>query len=79
MRIILRDEEPVCQPPRRLAFTERKSKQTDRRMAQRRHYASEFFGICKSNRNGHIVESGTIKPSPTKTLAVRKFPEPTTI
>ncbi|GFW29450.1 retrovirus-related Pol polyprotein from transposon 17.6 [Trichonephila clavipes] len=28
---------------------------------------------------GHIIESGTIKPSPTKTLAVRKFPEPTTI
>ncbi|GFX40417.1 retrovirus-related Pol polyprotein from transposon 17.6 [Trichonephila clavipes] len=28
---------------------------------------------------GHIEESGTIKPSPTKTLAVRKFPEPTTI
>ncbi|GFX41904.1 transposon Tf2-8 polyprotein [Trichonephila clavipes] len=28
---------------------------------------------------GHIVESGTIKPSPTKTIAVRKFPEPTTI
>ncbi|GFW44820.1 retrovirus-related Pol polyprotein from transposon 17.6 [Trichonephila clavipes] len=28
---------------------------------------------------GHIVESGTSKPSPTKTLAVRKFPEPTTI
>ncbi|GFU03003.1 retrovirus-related Pol polyprotein from transposon 17.6 [Trichonephila clavipes] len=28
---------------------------------------------------GHIVESGTIKPSPTKTPAVRKFPEPTTI
>ncbi|GFW77804.1 hypothetical protein TNCV_3403801 [Trichonephila clavipes] len=28
---------------------------------------------------GHIVESRTIKPSPTKTLAVRKFPEPTTI
>ncbi|GFU35316.1 retrovirus-related Pol polyprotein from transposon 17.6 [Trichonephila clavipes] len=27
---------------------------------------------------GHIVESGTIKPSPTKTLAVRKFLEPTT-
>ncbi|GFX34464.1 transposon Ty3-I Gag-Pol polyprotein [Trichonephila clavipes] len=21
-------------------------------MAQRRHYTSEFFGICKSNRNG---------------------------
>ncbi|GFX55195.1 retrovirus-related Pol polyprotein from transposon 17.6 [Trichonephila clavipes] len=127
MRIILKDEEPVCQPPRRLAFTERQEvKQTDRRMAQRRHYTSEFCGICKSNRNGkkkdgssrmcidyrklnqklvkdkfplpiiedvldtlqeakkieflgHIVESGTIKPSPTKTLAVRKFPEPTTI
>ncbi|GFX92977.1 retrovirus-related Pol polyprotein from transposon 17.6 [Trichonephila clavipes] len=28
---------------------------------------------------GHIVESGNIKPSPTKTIAVRKFPEPTTI
>ncbi|GFU34774.1 retrovirus-related Pol polyprotein from transposon 17.6 [Trichonephila clavipes] len=28
---------------------------------------------------GQIVESGAIKPSPTKTLAVRKFPEPTTI
>ncbi|GFY02897.1 retrovirus-related Pol polyprotein from transposon 297 [Trichonephila clavipes] len=28
---------------------------------------------------GHIVESGTIKPSPTKSLAVRKFPGPTTI
>ncbi|GFW16401.1 retrovirus-related Pol polyprotein from transposon 17.6 [Trichonephila clavipes] len=28
---------------------------------------------------GRIVESGTIKPSPTKTLAVRKFLEPTTI
>ncbi|GFW19413.1 retrovirus-related Pol polyprotein from transposon 17.6 [Trichonephila clavipes] len=28
---------------------------------------------------GHIVESGTFKPSPTKTLAVRKFLEPTTI
>ncbi|GFT80449.1 RVP domain-containing protein [Trichonephila clavipes] len=24
MRIILKDEEPVCQPPRQLAFTERK-------------------------------------------------------
>ncbi|GFV98153.1 retrovirus-related Pol polyprotein from transposon 412 [Trichonephila clavipes] len=28
---------------------------------------------------GHIVESGIIKPSPTKTLAVQKFPEPRTI
>ncbi|GFW30883.1 RVP domain-containing protein [Trichonephila clavipes] len=26
MRIILKDEEPVCQPPRRLAFTERHKK-----------------------------------------------------
>ncbi|GFV81310.1 peptidase A2 domain-containing protein [Trichonephila clavipes] len=36
MRIILKDEEPVCQPPRRLAFTERQeiNKQIDRRMAQ---------------------------------------------
>ncbi|GFX96721.1 transposon Tf2-8 polyprotein [Trichonephila clavipes] len=90
-------------------------------MAQRRHYTSEFCGICKSNRNGkkkdgssrmcidyrklnqklvkdkfplpiiedvldtlqearsHCRKSGTIKPSPTKTLAVRKFPELTTI
>ncbi|GFX77896.1 retrovirus-related Pol polyprotein from transposon 412 [Trichonephila clavipes] len=29
-----------------------RSKQTDRRMAQRRHYTSEICGICKSNRNG---------------------------
>ncbi|GBN37777.1 Retrovirus-related Pol polyprotein from transposon 17.6 [Araneus ventricosus] len=28
---------------------------------------------------GHIVENGTIKPSTAKTLAVRKFPEPTTV
>ncbi|GFU87488.1 hypothetical protein TNCV_2446221 [Trichonephila clavipes] len=28
---------------------------------------------------GHIVESGTITPSTTKTLAIRKFSEPTTI
>ncbi|GBM60122.1 Transposon Ty3-I Gag-Pol polyprotein [Araneus ventricosus] len=27
----------------------------------------------------HIVENGTIKPSTAKTLAVRKFPEPTTV
>ncbi|GFW61490.1 retrovirus-related Pol polyprotein from transposon opus [Trichonephila clavipes] len=204
MRIILKDEEPVCQHPRRLAFTERQevNKQIEEWLNERRHYTSEFFRICKSNRNdtlqeakvystldlrngffhvdvdedcrkytsfivpdgqfefnkvpfglrtspgvfqryvssifrdltrkgivisylddlvipakneqegleklkiifevakkygleikfkkcqflkkkieflGHIVESGTIKPSPTKTLAVRKFPEPTTI
>ncbi|GFU96316.1 RVP domain-containing protein [Trichonephila clavipes] len=52
MRIILKDEEPVCQHPSRLAFTERQEVNTDRRMAQRRHYTSEFCGICKSNRNG---------------------------
>ncbi|GFV43591.1 retrovirus-related Pol polyprotein from transposon 412 [Trichonephila clavipes] len=53
MIIILKDEEPVCQHPRRLAFCRKtRSKQTDRRMTQRRHYTSEFYGICKSNRNG---------------------------
>ncbi|GFX78812.1 retrovirus-related Pol polyprotein from transposon 17.6 [Trichonephila clavipes] len=55
MRIILKVEEPVCQHPRRLAFTERQ--QTDRRMAQRRHYTSEFFRICKSNRNDTLQEA----------------------
>ncbi|GBM90468.1 Retrovirus-related Pol polyprotein from transposon opus [Araneus ventricosus] len=28
---------------------------------------------------GHIVENGTIKPSIAKKLAVRQFPEPTTV
>ncbi|GFX89410.1 transposon Ty3-I Gag-Pol polyprotein [Trichonephila clavipes] len=28
---------------------------------------------------GHVVENGAIKPSTAKTLAVRKFPEPTAI
>ncbi|GFV22150.1 hypothetical protein TNCV_3458331 [Trichonephila clavipes] len=41
MRIILKTENQ-SQPPRRLAFTERRSKQTDR-MAQRRHYKGCFF------------------------------------
>ncbi|GFU59522.1 retrovirus-related Pol polyprotein from transposon gypsy [Trichonephila clavipes] len=36
-------------------------------------------GVFQRYVSSHIVESGTIKPSPTKTLAVRKFPEPTTI
>ncbi|GFU51229.1 hypothetical protein TNCV_3076381 [Trichonephila clavipes] len=48
-------EEPGArQHPRRLAFTERqRSKETDRRMAQRRHYTSEVLqNTCKSNRNG---------------------------
>ncbi|GFV80895.1 retrovirus-related Pol polyprotein from transposon gypsy [Trichonephila clavipes] len=176
MRIILKDEEPVCQPPRRLAFTERQevNKQIEewlnegiirpssaeyaspivmvkkkdgssrmcidyRKLNQKlvkdkfplpiiedvldtlqeakvystldlrngffhvdvdedcRKYTSfivpdgqfEFnkvpFGLSTSPGvfqryvSSHIVESGTIKPSPTKTLAVRKFPEPTTI
>ncbi|GFY15112.1 retrovirus-related Pol polyprotein from transposon 297 [Trichonephila clavipes] len=80
MRIILKDEELDCQPPHRLAFTEKQEvNKKDRGMAQRRDYTSEFIGICKSDRNGHVVENGTIKPSSAKTLAVRKFPEPTTI
>ncbi|GFX32883.1 retrovirus-related Pol polyprotein from transposon 17.6 [Trichonephila clavipes] len=37
------------------------------------------FRVFQRYVSSHIVESGTIKPSPTKTLAVRKFPEPTTI
>ncbi|GFX77892.1 retrovirus-related Pol polyprotein from transposon gypsy [Trichonephila clavipes] len=171
MRIILKDEEPVCQHPRRLSFTERQevNKQIEewlnegiirprfaeyaspivmvkkrmcidyRKLNQKlvkdkfplpiiedvsdtlqeakvystldlrngffhvdvdedcRKYTSfivpdgqfEFnkvpFGLSTSPGvfqryvSSHIVESGTIKPSPTKTLAVRKFPEPTTI
>ncbi|GFU31021.1 RVP domain-containing protein [Trichonephila clavipes] len=51
MRIILKDEEPVCQPPRRLAFTERQevNKQIEEWLNEG-HYMSEFCGICKSNR-----------------------------
>ncbi|GFX05763.1 retrovirus-related Pol polyprotein from transposon gypsy [Trichonephila clavipes] len=157
MRIILKDEEPVCQPPRRLAFTERQevNKQIEEWLNEgiirpsSAEYASPivmklvkdkfplpiiedvldtlqeakvystldlrngFFhvdvdedcrkytsfivpdgqfefnkvpfglstspGVFQRYVSSHIVESGTIKPSPTKTLAVRKFPEPTTI
>ncbi|GFS82016.1 retrovirus-related Pol polyprotein from transposon gypsy [Trichonephila clavipes] len=42
-------------------------------------YLDDLIIPAKNEQEGHIVESGTIKPSPTKTLAVRKFPEPTTI
>ncbi|GIY89419.1 endonuclease [Caerostris extrusa] len=28
---------------------------------------------------GHIVENGTIRPSPAKTLAVKRFPVPTNV
>ncbi|GFX68385.1 retrovirus-related Pol polyprotein from transposon 297 [Trichonephila clavipes] len=42
-------------------------------------YLDDLVIPAKNEQEGHIVESGTIKPSPTKTLAVRKFPEPTTI
>ncbi|GFY12607.1 hypothetical protein TNCV_2447981 [Trichonephila clavipes] len=42
-------------------------------------YLDDLIIPVKNEQEGHIVESGTIKPSPTKTLAVRKFPEPTTI
>ncbi|GFW89461.1 retrovirus-related Pol polyprotein from transposon 17.6 [Trichonephila clavipes] len=40
-------------------------------------YLDDLVIPAKNEQEGHIVESGTIKPSPTKTLAVRKFPEPT--
>ncbi|GFU49995.1 hypothetical protein TNCV_2362701 [Trichonephila clavipes] len=42
-------------------------------------YLDDLVIPAKNEQEGRIVESGTIKPSPTKTLAVRKFPEPTTI
>ncbi|GFX20636.1 retrovirus-related Pol polyprotein from transposon 17.6 [Trichonephila clavipes] len=42
-------------------------------------YLDDLVIPAKNKQEGHIVESGTFKPSPTKTLAVRKFPEPTTI
>ncbi|GFX39857.1 retrovirus-related Pol polyprotein from transposon 17.6 [Trichonephila clavipes] len=42
-------------------------------------YLDDLVIPAKNEQEGHIVESGTIKPSPTKTLAVRKFPESTTI
>ncbi|GFX57976.1 retrovirus-related Pol polyprotein from transposon 297 [Trichonephila clavipes] len=122
MRIILKDEEPVCQHPRRLAFTERQevNKQIEEWLNEgiirpsSSEYASPIVMVKKKDGSsrmcidyrklnqklvkdkfplpiiedvldtlqeakGHIVESGTIKPSPTKTLAVRKFPEPTTM
>ncbi|GFS71119.1 retrovirus-related Pol polyprotein from transposon 17.6 [Trichonephila clavipes] len=130
MRIILKDEEPVCHPPRRLAFTERQevNKQIEEWFNEgiirpsSSEYASRIVMVKKKDgssrmciayrklnqklvkdqfplpliedvldtlqetkvystldlRNGHNVESVTIKPSPTKTLADRKFPEPTT-
>ncbi|GFU31397.1 retrovirus-related Pol polyprotein from transposon 412 [Trichonephila clavipes] len=53
MRIILKDEEPVCQPPRRLAFTERQevNKQMEEWLNEGIIRPSSA-GICKSNRNG---------------------------
>ncbi|GFW07881.1 hypothetical protein TNCV_3920141 [Trichonephila clavipes] len=42
-------------------------------------YLDDLVIPAKNEQEGHIVESATIRPSPTKTLAVRKFPEPTTI
>ncbi|GFW17947.1 retrovirus-related Pol polyprotein from transposon 17.6 [Trichonephila clavipes] len=42
-------------------------------------YLDDLVIPAKNEQEGYIVESGTIKPSTTKTLAVRKFPEPTTI
>ncbi|GFV21582.1 hypothetical protein TNCV_5121691 [Trichonephila clavipes] len=57
MRIILKDEEPVSTPSSTSFHRKTRSKQTDRRMAQRRHYTSEFCGICKSNRNDTLQEA----------------------
>ncbi|GFV22259.1 hypothetical protein TNCV_3225631 [Trichonephila clavipes] len=57
MRIILKDEEPVCrQHPRRLAFTERqrsKQKQIEEWLNEGIIRPSSSR-ICKSNRNGSI-------------------------
>ncbi|GFS72046.1 hypothetical protein TNCV_2676911 [Trichonephila clavipes] len=53
MRIILKRRRTSLSTPSSTRFHRKtRSKQTDRRMAQRRHYTSEFFRICKSNRNG---------------------------
>ncbi|GFU16718.1 transposon Ty3-I Gag-Pol polyprotein [Trichonephila clavipes] len=75
MRIILKDEEPVCQPPRRLAFTERQEVNK-----QKNGSTKALYVRCSAEYASPIVmKAELLKPSPTKTLAVRKFPEPTTI
>ncbi|GFT45447.1 retrovirus-related Pol polyprotein from transposon 297 [Trichonephila clavipes] len=57
MRIILKNEEPVCQPPRRIAFHRKtRSKQTDRRMAQRRHYTKLNQKLVKDKFPLPIIE-----------------------
>ncbi|GFW56683.1 hypothetical protein TNCV_4067631 [Trichonephila clavipes] len=53
IRIIFKRRRTSLSTPSSTSFHRKtRSKQTDRRMAQRRHYTSEFCGICKSNRNG---------------------------
>ncbi|GFV40105.1 hypothetical protein TNCV_31641 [Trichonephila clavipes] len=52
MRIILKTKNQSVNSSSTSFHRKTRSKQTDRRMAQRRHYTSEFCGICKSNRNG---------------------------
>ncbi|GFS52519.1 retrovirus-related Pol polyprotein from transposon 297 [Trichonephila inaurata madagascariensis] len=42
-------------------------------------YLDDLVIPAKDEKEGHVVENGTIKPSTAKTQAVRKFPEPTTI
>ncbi|GFU32233.1 retrovirus-related Pol polyprotein from transposon 17.6 [Trichonephila clavipes] len=111
MIIILKDEEPVCQPPHQLEFTERQERSyTEKNCNQlfkddlvipaknekeglekleivfevAEKYELEIkFKKCQFLKKkkiellGHVVENGTIKSSSAKTLAVRKFPEPT--
>ncbi|GFV99425.1 retrovirus-related Pol polyprotein from transposon 17.6 [Trichonephila clavipes] len=118
MRIILKDEEPVCQHPRRLAFTQRQevNKQIEEWLNEgiirpsSSEYASPIVMVKKKDGSSRmcidyrklnqklvkdkfplpIIEdvldtlqeakkAELLKPSPTKTLAVQKFPEPTTI
>ncbi|GFX05762.1 hypothetical protein TNCV_5089521 [Trichonephila clavipes] len=69
-----RRKEPVLQPPRRLAFTERQevNKQIEEWLNEgiirpsSAEYANPIVMVT-------LAESGTIKPSPTKTLAVENF------
>ncbi|GFY68439.1 retrovirus-related Pol polyprotein from transposon gypsy [Trichonephila inaurata madagascariensis] len=42
-------------------------------------YLDDLVIPAKDEKEGHVVENGTIEPSTAKTQAVRKFPEPTTI
>ncbi|GFU91036.1 uncharacterized protein TNCV_4923671 [Trichonephila clavipes] len=72
MRIILKDEEPVCQPPRRLAFTERQevNKQIEEWLNEgiirpsSAEYASPIvMGTANSPSPGFWSDGGRIKGS----------------